>query len=69
MPAPNIRARAIEFAKAVILRSTDWQEVQFALHNHPEFGPWLTGQDNDGTGVIRAAEERLGDRLPSGYSN
>lgn len=67
--AATTQARATQYAKAVIARSTDWQEVQHALFEHDEFGPWLRSQDNDGMNVIRAAEETYGRNLPSGYSD
>ena len=67
--AETTQVRAVEFAKGVITHSTDWEEVQQALFNHDEFGPWLEGQDSDGLAIIRAAEESFGRRLPSGYSH
>lgn len=66
---PATRTRAIDFAKGVIRRSSDWQEVQSALFDHAEFGPWLTAQDSDGMAVIRAAESSFRGNLPSGYSD
>lgn len=65
--------RAVAFAKAEILQSCDWQEVEHALANHTEFGPWLLASSEDALGaaqtVIRSAERELGDNIPDGYAN
>lgn len=61
--------RAIEYAASKIMHATDWQEVQAALFDHPVFGPWLRECDADGLLVIRAAEKRLGSRLPPTYAD
>ena len=63
-----IEARAVNFAASVILRSTDWQDVQHALFDHEVFGPWLTEKQSDGVPVIRKAEKLLGKNLPPDYS-
>ena len=65
----DIKARALAFTKAAILRSTDWQEVENALHNHAEFSAWLGDEPSDYQNLIREAEDALGDKIPSGYSN
>jgi hypothetical protein len=67
--AQTIKARAVAFAKAEILHSTDWQQVQDALSNHPEFGPWLGDEIGDYQNLIREAETSLGSKIPDRYSN
>lgn len=64
----TVRQKAIAFAAKVILRSTDHQEVETALADHDEFGPWLDGDLDVCQSIVRAAERRLGDRLPTKYS-
>jgi hypothetical protein len=65
--------QAIDYAQKIILRSTDWQEVQHALANHRSIGPWLRARMTDDDdlseiqAIIREAEERLGDDLPLSY--
>lgn len=70
-PNRNIRTAAITFAMGIIMRSTDWQEVQDALSNHDKFGPWLRTQGDeagDYQSIIRDAEDRLGDKVPADYA-
>ena len=42
----NIEDRAITFTRGVLRHAKDWQDAQFELANHPEFGPWLEAGDN-----------------------
>ena len=62
----TIRQQAV--AKAEIMRATDWQEVQYALADHDEFGPWLNGDLSLCQSVIREAEKSLGNRVPKTYA-
>lgn len=66
---PDIKARALAFTKAAILRSTDWQEVENALSNHDEYSAWLGDDSSAYQSLIREAEEALGDKIPNGYSD
>lgn len=65
----DMKSRAVAFAKTEIMRSTDWQQVQDALCNHPVFGPWLGEEIGDYQNLIREAEAALGGKIPNGYSN
>ena len=67
--AQTIKSRAIDFAKAEIMRASDWQEVQDALANHDEFGPWLGDEQSDYQRLIREAEASLGNKIPDTYAN
>ncbi len=65
--------RALAFAKSLIMKTKDWQEVQHALADHDEFRTWLEETYGDDVlggvqSIIRKAEEQLGDKLPVGYS-
>jgi hypothetical protein len=66
----SIEARAVSYAVALIERgATDWQDVQDALSNHIEFGPWLSDEVSASQSVIRKAEKRFNGKLPSTYSD
>ena len=72
MENKSIRDRAVSFAESVIMRATDWQEVQHALGDHDEFGPWLDREYGDDAisaaqSIINDAENRLGDKMPAAY--
>jgi hypothetical protein len=67
------RTAAVNYAMSVIRRSTDWQQAQTALADHPTLGPWLEQEFADDVisevqSIIRDAEEQLGDAVPSNYS-
>jgi hypothetical protein len=66
--AQTIRQRAVSFAKDEIMRATESQEVEVALANHDEFGPWLGDDLGLCQSVIREAEKSLGDRVPHNYA-
>ena len=67
----SIRPRAVRFAMDEIMRSTESQEVEHALANHAEFGPWLHNECGDGLAtaqaIISEAEEKLGSKMPAAY--
>jgi hypothetical protein len=67
---------AVKFAATAVMRSSDWQEVQHELANsspHAEYISEIAVDDEDwcdiSVSIIREAEESLGRRIPSGYSN
>ena len=67
-----MREKAVNYSMGIIMRSTDWQEVQHALADHDSFGPWLSDTYGDADvsecqSIINEAEERLGDRMPANY--
>jgi hypothetical protein len=68
----DIREDAIRATMRVLSRATDWQEGQTFLGQDDRFGPWLDEESGgDGMeaislaqGIVREAEERLGEELP-----
>jgi hypothetical protein len=77
--AKATRSMATVFAMNTILHKsvTDWQEVQEALANNEKIHAWLENETSAdemamialSQSVIREAEERLGDKMPAGYSD
>lgn len=71
MAQMNMRTTAVRFAESVIMRSTDWQQVEDALANDDRFGAWLDASGEPmqlAQSIIREAEERLGNKAPAGYA-
>ncbi len=75
MNLEDMREQAVEFAKSVILRSNDWQQVADALANS-RFHDWIMAQADDELdsvvicqSIILQAENALGDRLPVHYQS
>jgi hypothetical protein len=64
----TLRQRAVAFAKAEIRNAQDWQDVQTALAEHPDFGPWLGDDIAAYQAIIREAENNLGDDIPADYA-
>lgn len=68
----DIREDAIRATMHVLRRATDWQEGQAFLGDDDRFRPWLDEQAGGdemeaisiAQGIVREAEERLGDELP-----
>ena len=69
------REQAVSYLVRWVLPSaSDWEDGTRALANHPTIGPWLRGAHGAdaidvATSIVREAEERMGDALPSGYSD
>lgn len=75
MPRNNPRTvstetKAVNYAASLIEGgATDWQDVQDALSNHPEFGRWLGDEVGDYQSIIRKAEKRFNGKLPASYAD
>jgi hypothetical protein len=63
----EIREQAIRFTMNVLLHADDWQDGQTALAENERFFEWLDAGGDffaEAQSIIRAAEKRLGGRLP-----